>query len=532
MPFNGIRSPLFSDMFQRYKYLLLVLLLPVLTVSCDSGLTGDLAENLPPSTKLTVNEINLPPGERLLSQINISWWGDDPDGYVVGYEFFIGEGAKQQGAEWKYTTRTDSIFVLPIQQGSLDADVRFTVRAIDNEGARDPNPPSIVFPIRNSPPNVNFNNNELPPDSTFNVFTFGFRASDPDGNANLARIEIALSDTSSADSWKPFDPTVNLLTFRADAQGNTTIFIGRPLQTSENSFSNLQFNSENTFYIRSIDNAAAVSEVKKHTWYVKEKTSNILFLNDYAGPQSTTIENLHLGLLQSIGIGNVDYINISDGQATGGRTVPLSIAFPDRSLRTPTINMMLAEWDHIYWISDNLDRNLGYALELTIDFFNNGGSMFINVPTKVLFEEHPVLDFLPFERVQTVPPGQQTFIIQNNSIVTAATGVENLPYLRFRRNLLATYPIVPFGQTLELFEAPFRTRNVQNVVTDYPGSNLIAAMNPGESILFLGIDMSEFDPNPRTVTQSGEQVVLPASELSDFLRLMCIDLLRFSTSQP
>lgn len=384
-----------------------------------------------------------------------------------------------------------------------------------------------MFPIRNSPPQIAFVSIETPPDTTFNIFSFGFRATDPDGNANLNRIEIALNDISTSESWKVLDAATQLATFRTDAQGVTTVTTGRALNQTDVSFQTLNRNSDNTLYIRSIDNAGAVSEIQQFTWYVKEQTSRILFLNDYFGPNSQVIANQHLNVLRSIGIDKVDYLDISDGTATGGRRVILSAALPDRSLGAPTINKMLAEWDHIYWVSDNLDRNIGYALELTLEFFANGGTMFVNIPTKVLFDDNPVLEFLPFERVEPVPQGQQSFIIQNNSLVSATPEVSDLPYLRFRRNLIATYPIVPFGETVELFEAPFRIRNVIGAVNEFDGSKLISAMNPEQTILFFGIDLSEFDTQERTVTQGGQQVVLPASDLQGLIRYTSIDILGF-----
>jgi hypothetical protein len=525
VPNHDGSGPIFINMIKKFSPFLLI---AFLIVSCDAGLDGNLAENKPPRTSLTINSINLPEGDRLNSQINISWWGDDPDGFVVGYEIFIGDGFDSPGAVWTFTTKTDSTFILPIEQGEIDADVRFTVRAVDNEDLRDPNPPSLVFPIRNSPPEITFVSTETPPDTTFNIFSFGFRASDPDGAANLNRVEIALNDTTCSNCWKALDPNTQLLTFRTDDQGVTTALAGRALIQTDVTFdSQIQWNAENTFHIRSFDNAGAVSAVRSHTWYVKEQKSRILFLNDYFGPNSEIIAELHLGILRDIGFETIDYLDISDGTATGGRRVVLSSAFPDRSLGAPTINKMLAEWDHIYWVSDNLDRNIGYAIELTLEFFRNGGTMFVNIPTKVLFDDNPVLEFLPFERVQPVPQGQQSFIIQNNSLVTATPQASSLPYLRFRRNLIATFPIVPFGETVELFEAPFRVRNVVGQLNDFDGSRLISAMNPEQNMLFFGIDLSEFDRDQRTVTQSGQQVVLPGSDLSGLLRYSCIDILGF-----
>ena len=511
-----------------------MLILALIFASCDAGLDGIPRENQPPTTNFTVNSINLPEGQRLTSQITISWWGDDPDGYVVGYEFYIGEDVQTNSPNWVFTNRTDSTFVLPIPEGNLDADVMFTVRAIDNEDARDPNPPSLVFPIRNSPPNVSFVSIELPPDTTYRVFSFGFRATDPDGNANLNRIEFAINDTTS---WNRLDPQSQLLTFRVDdtiTPTQTQVFTGRTASRTDISVQSVIPDAENIFYIRAVDNAGAVSPVRTHRWYVKKQTSNVLFFNDYSGPNSASVAGLHLQLLQSIGINTVDYVNITDGLATGGRRVPLSRAFPDRSLAAPTTNMMMAEWDHIYWVSEDLDRNIGYALEMTLQFFENGGTMFVNIPTKTVPDDNPVLEFLPFERIQPAPPGR-TFFIANNSTVSATqetndfinqpgTSTTTPPYLRFRRNQTSLFPVVPFGETIKLFEAEFQTRvPFPPSTTPYDGTRIVSAVNPDNSLLFFGIDLTEFDREQRQVGLE----MLPASDLSGLIRLTCVDILKF-----
>ncbi len=481
-----------------------------LLASCDAGFDGNFNENQPPNTFLTVNEINLPDDVRLVSQINISWWGDDPDGYIVGYEFEIGDDTD---APWAFTTRTDSLFVLPIEEGNTDADVRFSVRAVDNEGAVDPDPPSLVFPIRNSPPNIRFRGLETPPDSTYRVFSFGWEASDPDGDANLNRIEMALNDTTS---WQSVPPDVSFLTVRIDdtvTPATSQVFLGRALNTSELSFENINLNGDNTFFIRAVDNAGALSPTVSHEWYIKQQTSRVLVLNDIQGDSEFAVLQQHLDLLRNNGIQQFDIMDISDGVTTGGRRVVLSSAFPDRSLGSPTINKMLAEWDHIYWVSNNLDRNIGYALELTVQFFEEGGTMFINIPTRDLPADNPLFQFLPFQRMEILPSGQQSFFLANNSLIEPTEFVDNPPMLQFRRNLLSYYPLIPFGETVPLFEADFKTRAaVTGFINDFDGSKLISATNPDESILFFGVDLREFTPD---------------SELDRLIEITCIEILGF-----
>ena len=524
----------------RLYPLLFILLLNVLVVSCDSGLQGDLNENLPPKTSLTLNEINLPEGERLVSQVNISWWGDDPDGFVAGYEFYIGDPAEAAEDDWSFTQNTDSTFILPIPEGSTDANVQFNVRAVDNDGAKDPEPPSLTFPIRNTEPTVSFAINETPPDTTFRIASFGFNPNDPDGDANLNRVEIALNDTSSEASWRELSLDVDFLTLRIDdtqAEPTASVLLGRSAIESDIVFDNVNVNGENEFYVRAIDNAAAVSNVAIHNWYVKKQTSRILFLNDYYGNRSSDRRDLHLGLLEDVGIDQVDYIDISDGQSLGGTRVPFTSALPNRVLAEPTINMMLAEWDYIYWISDDLDRNIGYALEITDQFFEEGGKMFINIPIEYLADRNSLFQFLPFQGVQQASysePGRNPqFIINNCTEVSATSEINYSPNLRFEGSKLPSYSVVPFSESINLFSADFSLllRN-PNAIEEYDGNELISTMNPDQSIVYFGIDIDEFTTEDNNSCETPESTdenpqYYPPSDLSGLIEFLTIETLGF-----
>jgi hypothetical protein len=531
----------------RLYPLLFILLLNVLVVSCDSGLQGDLNENLPPKTSLTLNEINLPEGERLVSQVNISWWGDDPDGFITGYEFYIGDPTNAADQDWSFTQSTDSTFILPIPQGNIEADVQFTVRAVDNDGSKDPEPPSLTFPIKNTPPEVSFAVNETPPDTTYRVASFGFNPSDPDGNANLNRIEIALNDTSS-DGWKEISLDVNFITLRIDdTQPNpvASVMLGRSAVESDIQFETVNMDAENELYVRTFDNAEAVSDLITYNWYVKRQTSRILFLNDYFGTNTDERGALHLSILDSIGIDQVDYIDISDGQVLGGTRVPLTSAFPNRSLAEPTINMMLAEWDYIYWISDDLDRNIGYALEITDQFFNEGGKMFINIPIEKLAERNSLFQFLPFRGVQEAtfsePARNPQYFIENCSDVTltdqgaelaqnsqASNGQPFSPNIQFDGAEFPAYSIIPFNESISLFETDFSIflRN-PNEIVEFEGNEVISTMNPDQNILYFGVDLDEFTKNSGDCSDPETNQDLPASNLSDLIEFLTIETLGF-----
>ena len=523
---------IFKKMFRYTIFFAFISLIVI--VSCESGLDGELNENIPPTTSFTVNEINLPEGERLVSQVNISWWGDDPDGYIVGFEFYIGDPSVVTDEDWEFTTKNDSTFVLPIEEGQQDADVQFTVRAVDNDDARDPNPPSLVFPITNSPPSVTFKSFETPPDTTYRIVSFGFTASDPDGEQNLNRVEVALNDTTSENAWKDIGLGFNLITFRIDdtlADPEAEILLGQSANPSGILLETVNLDDDNEVFIRAIDNAGAVSNVISYEWFVKRQTSNVLFLNDFQGTNSQARFELHAGLLAENGITEIDYIDISDGNPTGGRRVLLTRAFPDRTLSNPTTNLMLAEWDHIYWLSNDLRRNIGYALELTGEFFNRGGTMFVTMPTTFISSDEPSIQFLPFERVEPRPTNNRRFEIPSGSALTADAGIEDPPVVHFQRRQQTYPPIVPFAESIPLFEADFEIFDpFSNTREPFDGSKLVSATDPDENLIFFGVDFNEFSTPENSdcvaPTEAGEGD-LPCSELDRLLELMVIEILGF-----
>ena len=97
-------------------------------------------------------DTNLSPDTRLASapgpysqanyRVHLYWDGDDPDGYVVAYYFAWDDTVASQ---WTYTTKTDSLFKAVIDSTGETRRHTFYVRAVDNEGRRDPSPARIRF---------------------------------------------------------------------------------------------------------------------------------------------------------------------------------------------------------------------------------------------------------------------------------------------------------------------------------------------------------------------------------------------------
>lgn len=506
----------------RRLLFLSVIILSYSLYSCDMvGLSGDANENLPPRTFLAVEEVNLPEGERLSSQVRIRWWGDDPDGYVAGYEYCLGES---DSCSWiDAGSTTDTLFVLPIPEGDDVADVIFNVRAYDNEGLRDPEGARAIFPIKNSPPEIEFNNIELPPDTTYHFAAFGWIADDPDGFDNLNYIEVAINDTTA--EWLQIPVEVNYLGIAINnpdqAVSIAEVFTGRSLQTSGLELQNLRMNDVNTVYIRAIDNSLAVSPVDSVSWYIKRQNSSTLFLFDDERAAGRNALNNYRSLIEEALGYEMDFWDISDGEVITGQGVPLSRALPQ--LIDPTLQRTLADWDHIYWLSNNLLRNIAFATEATPEFLNQGGSIFVNIPTSRIEEDHPSVTFLPFQRMERIPSGQSSFGIGRDEFIAPSDASMAFDTLYTNSGIANTFPLHLSSDMTSVLKADFQTRP-SRLRSGF--ANNISSINEEKNIAYLGFLLNgirgfELGENP------SEQQLTDRQNLINYLRYILIDELGF-----
>lgn len=140
-------------------------------------LTGVLHDNVPPHTVLFVNG----PVDTVNHIVHLYWFGTDPDGNVAGFEWQMKNPVAPADTAWHFTTQSDSIFTVQAPSGYTNP--VFSVRAIDNAGARDPNPPVQNFEFSNLPPVVTLVQKPLANDTTFASVSVTWSAIDPDGDA-------------------------------------------------------------------------------------------------------------------------------------------------------------------------------------------------------------------------------------------------------------------------------------------------------------------------------------------------------------
>ncbi len=384
----------------RFIRLALLLLAPAVLLfggGCDTGISGSAFENQPPDTELSVRDSslvdNLSGDERLSSTVFASWTGSDADGFVAAFEmrFFSERASPAPEADWVRTVRNDTLVLLPIPRGERVADVVFEVRAIDNEGAKDPRPARTIFPIQNAPPTIRLSSFDLPPDTTFHVVSFAWIADDPEGIGNLSRIEVSFNDTTT---FTALPPDAAFVTFVGDVDrddasqtvAEAEVFIGRAFQRAEVTLPGLRLDAENTLYLRAVDATDTTSVRQEFSWYVKKPKGPVLFVNDFRKSSFTTVQRYHLDLLRAYLPAEVkiDLWNITRPFTTGNvGNVPRSDLLPPHV--DPTIRRMLASWDYIYWVSTNTvnavgGNNLPFVAGALDVFFDQGGKMMVHTP--------------------------------------------------------------------------------------------------------------------------------------------------------
>jgi len=230
-------------------------------IGCEREPATEPVLNIPPDTHIYVEgTVDTVPARQV-----IHWWGNDPDGWVVGYHYnWDGSG------DTVFTTLTCDTFVL-----TAEDTVNFhtiSVWAEDNEAAKDTTPAVLTIPVMNSPPSVYFRDESLPKDTTLPVVTFYLEAEDIDGIESVKGFYYRL-DTDVSMSFIPIDtPYVTL----------------RDVQPGER-----------TFIAWAVDESNSISDSITYDWIVEEVISDILLVDEEPGRGARVF---YQGILESMGL--------------------------------------------------------------------------------------------------------------------------------------------------------------------------------------------------------------------------------------
>jgi hypothetical protein len=470
-------------------------------ISCDeSVLTPN--GNLPPDTKIFLDSIM----NQQNSRVHVSWSGDDPDGLVIGYAISWNE------KDWFFTRKNDSTFALQVE--SSDTNFIFSVASIDNSldqypsegekltftdkngnntydigeifpllnGAIDPIPHRLQFPIKNSPPIIAWGNDTSAksaiavalPDTTFAFSTFRFFVTDPDGDATIESIEWSLNDSSATAKWTQIPK-------------NTRIF-------SLNASDGLRLNSTNVLYLRARDIGKLRSKMLTYpspgkTWYVQGSKGPILLIKDSGNRDA---DNFYLKALNTMNSGSFsgrfDVLDINSSRTTDApaKTIP------------PFINPMFIEslklYSAVIWYTDK-NPSMNLAQQSLGEYMRAGGKvLFIaDLPAPISEDMRTeIRDFSPIDSIGKQEVSSDPLAIRNGTEFLGIThGSITYPNLTKERGSVLVYPLYPKANAKAVYRLPENPK--------WTGSPILGAIDDESDMVFLHLPIHLLNINDQAI---------------------------------
>lgn len=353
------------------KYFYRLIIIPVFlyfVYSCSNPVSNKY-ELLPPDTHLSVFTLNgdtVAPGSTVKK---ITWWGDSPNGFVVGFRISF------DSLNWGYTTNYDSTFVFTIN--GQDSTFRIWVAAVDNNGLVDPTPASNLYPVVNSNPTMVFDNAVTIPDTVFPIATFKWIGTDPDGDFTIRNYYWSLNDTNH---FKSISGSLNLMTLTKDSglvSGNYCL------------------------YMKAVDNAGAFSPIVRYpqdsTKFFKVLPVNgrVLLIKDMPLSESNDLSNYISGVLDTV------QYSVMDIKANNGALIPKII--------NPMFIETLKLFKVVLWYGNrggqntNNDPNFSLA-QLSLPYYLAAGGKVIwssGIPDNYQSGQGTLFNFAPVDSIKS-----------------------------------------------------------------------------------------------------------------------------------
>jgi hypothetical protein len=449
----------------------LLLITLVLLNACKTSFTGELKPNEPPESYCVVDTIIRAGDDRLNSQVQLYWWGNDGDGFISGYEFTF-ESVITPATQWSFTTRQDSTFLLATPPGSDTADFDFYLRAVDNAGERDATPVHLVIPVKNSKPSVAFVYAENFPARSFPVVRFYWQGNDPDGEENLRRFELCWNDTTLP--VYPLDFSVTSAIFAGiNLQSNLSdceVFANNNPAAESALMSGLRLNDTNVLFIRAVDKAEAVSAFAPSLpVYIKQPVSELLLVDGYSS-NGSAIESFYTEQLTAVGFPVVDTLQIFEKQ---------NGVYTQQSADQLTQSKVFSLFKTIVWFTNDASGSLSIGQRTLNEFFDEGGKLLMSVYVSSLFDEQSgFLDFTPIQSF--VVPDDTTLILTDTSAVTSLQ--QEFPDLLSTAFVGVVRPFVPVVGAAVLYDAQLIAKDNNNLLlSDWQGISSVMAKKPGSN---------------------------------------------------
>lgn len=307
-----------------------------------------------------------------VSRQRLRWWGEDPDGLVIGYLFSstalrgrLTSPPVPDTLRYTWVTANDTLMAFPLD--TLFREYTVVVRAVDNSiprlpehsivrlspspfvdrndngildagddplpglaGAMDVQGVLRTFPIRNTPPRIRFApdpNDETvtlrQPETTYTVATFAWKGSDDDGDNTLASYRVALNDTTNLATMVQLSTrdtfvTLTVPRLRSDNAGATVDadlyggkFLGRQFLGT---LPGLRLDAENVLYVQAWDVAGEASPFIRmpsatQRWFVRRPRGRLLLVGDYINSDSSLADATYGAALAGVPGGNYTVVD-------------------------------------------------------------------------------------------------------------------------------------------------------------------------------------------------------------------------------
>ena len=439
----------------------------LLLFSCNKG---NQLDNLLPQTSISLESINLSGENRLNSLITLNWHGTDPDGNVTGYEFSFDQ------TEWFFTINQDSTFLFTIGAGSDTIDIDFWVRAIDNSNESDDSPAYLSIPLKNTPPEIAYNEELIPKDTAFNVLFMSWAASDLDGDNTIKDIQIKLNNGS----WTSVQSTadfVSIIPTDAKTVGQTTGTIWYDIERSGPEIDGLILDGTNIIYIKAIDIAGSESIVDTLENVVVTAQKNDLLL---IGANGASPDAFYKSTISAAG-SEFDFIDFVREDAKNQPKI-WNPVFTQILRLYKTVVLYSNDIDYINAQTKSEDIILEFASTSIQDYMDQGGRMLISSSLPNDFSPvSPLNGIIPMDSLSS-SLGQARLPIDSLVI-----GSLNFPTLTCREFISGLDPFYPSTDATIIYNAQL-TRN-----NNWQGPSIVGAKRSNSAqntnMIFFSVEL-------------------------------------------
>lgn len=482
----------------KTRLVLLVLLGLILIYGCINR-TGEPFEFNTPKTKIFLKEINLSDSNSFSGRIRLYWSGESNNGFIKGFEIAHDTHSCNLGIEknWVFTNRTDSAFLFAIPPGATFSNISFYVRAVDNNGLKDPNPPCLQVPVKNSIPVIKlerpYSNNRVITDTVHSVITLRWEVEDPDGSANLDTIFVKIN---SDGDWIPLPKNTRTLTLipenpKAAISSRAKFLLGN-LGTNYAVSSNnrtLKMETLNTIYFRVKDVSKAFSAIDStNVFYLKRQKSDFLYIRSYA-PNSND-NSTYLPIFNDIFTDGYDYLDLLKDNR---EYIPLNWNL--------TFSEQLKLYKSVFWSAftqrtptpDNfIIENAAFSIQ---NYLNNNGKLMLSMTVLTNDQNSLVYQIFPFDSTSSAPG--QARISNNAKVIPEPSFSNSIDTLSVQALITGATPAYLKQGSIPLFTTNYTPIN------NWTGPNVVAGATRGTNnklnFIVFTTDLFKLNGNPASL---------------------------------